>query len=254
MEHSGRVVWHDLMTVDVDRAEAFYAELLGWEVNEVALGGSFGDYRMIRAGEWDIGGLVRIELSAGYPSHWMSYVTVDDVDAAARRAQAGGGIAVVPPTDIPNIGRFTVVRDPEGAGIAPFKSVHPHSPERLIPPGPGRFCWEELLTKNPGSALRFYADLFGWSTVSMPMPEFTYHLFRRDDRDVAGAMQMPPGADAPPHWISYIHVEDVDASAARAMALGSAQYVEPRDIPSIGRFSVHGDPTGATFALFQPKI
>lgn len=248
---TGRVVWHDLMTTDAKTSEKFFTELFGWQVKEMDMGPPAGVYRMLSAGGTDIGGIVPME-KPGIPSHWISYVSVEDVDAAVKRATGMGGTAAVPTMDIPNVGRFAVVGDPGGAFISPFKSAHPHPEETDAPPAPGTFCWEELMTHDPDTSVRFYGELFGWTTKTMPIGDGEYTLFCRGPKETAGCMKMPPEAgDAPAHWVSYVAVEDVDATAAKATELGGKIFVEPRDIPDKGRFSIAADPTGAMFAFYK---
>jgi len=80
----------------------------------------------------------------------------------------------------------------------------------------------------------------------------TYTIFQRaGGTDVAGCMQLQEGSPAPPHWLVYIGTQDVDATTARAKELGATVFVEPTDIPNMGRFSVLQDPAGAAFGLFQ---
>ncbi|MHC4135207.1 MAG: VOC family protein [Planctomycetota bacterium] len=246
----GRVVWHDLMTTDIDRAAEFYTQLFGWQLNDVDMGG--GTYKMIRSGETDIGGLMPVEESHGVPSHWTAYVTVDDVDAAVQRANAQGGETLVPTTPIPNVGAFAVIKDPKGACISPFKSDHPDTPESDAPPPAGQFCWDELLTTDPDGAARFYGELFGWTDEPMDMGETgIYHVMKRGERFGGGIMKMPPQAEAPPHWLSYVAVEDVDQWAGKVTELGGQIFCPPTDIPNIGRFAVAADPTGGMFAIFK---
>lgn len=251
-EQSGRVVWHELMTTDMEKASRFYRELFGWQLQDTEMAGG-GTYRMIRSGETEVGGMMQLtESHGGAPTHWMAYVTVDDVDAAVQRAGAQGGETLVPTTPIPNVGSFAVVKDPKGACIAPFKSVHPDRPEDDAPPPAGQFCWDELLTTDPEGAARFYGELFGWSEEKMDMGEMgTYRVMKRGERFGGGIMQMPPQAEAPPHWLSYVAVEDVDQWAEKVTQLGGKVFCPPTDIPSIGRFAVASDPTGGMFALFK---
>jgi predicted enzyme related to lactoylglutathione lyase len=246
----GRVVWHDLMSKDPAKAQAFYEALFGWNVSVVPMEG-FGDYHMIHVGETGIGGIVPLDAAVPAPSHWMGYVQVDDVDAASATAAASGGQSCVPPTDIPGVGRFSVITDPTGGAISPFKSASGPIPD--AEPPVGAFCWDELLTRDPAACASFYTEVFPWRREATAMPEGEYHLFKRaNDEDGAGMMQMPPEAEAPSHWLAYVLVEDVDASAAKAKELGATIYVEPRDIPGIGRFSVLADPAGAAFAVYKP--
>ncbi|MHC4930814.1 MAG: VOC family protein [Planctomycetota bacterium] len=253
MSHmTGRIVWHDLMSTDPEASEKFYTELFGWTFKLVDIGDSGQQYRMIHVGEQGIGGIEGLQEGHGVPSHWLAYTEVESVDDAARRAKASGGSTVVPPTDIPSVGRFSVLSDPQGACIAAFHSNSEYPPAPEGPPAAGTFCWEELLTSDPDDARRFYGEIFGWSTREMDMGEAgTYTLFDCAGKEIAGAMKMPAAAAAPPNWLAYVAVESVDATHAKAESLGATTFVAPRDIPNVGRFAVLADPTGAAFAIFQ---
>ncbi len=113
----GSICWTELTTKDVETAKKFYSELLGWTMTKSAAAGV--DYTEFQAGGRPIGGMFQMTDEFGdAPSHWMSYVAVDDVDAAAQRVAELGGNICVPPTDIPNTGRFCVINDPTGATIS----------------------------------------------------------------------------------------------------------------------------------------
>jgi len=127
-------------------------------------------------------------------------------------------------------------------------------PEPDGPRPPGHFCWHELLTSDADDALKFYGELFGWGVSKMEQGGMEYHMFMRGEKMEAGAMQMPPDAQAPPHWLLYVMVDDVDESTSRARSLGATVFVEPQDIPGIGRFSVAADSLGAPFAMFRQAI
>jgi predicted enzyme related to lactoylglutathione lyase len=174
----------------------------------------------------------------------MGHVRVDDADAAAKRAESAGGSVIAGPMDIPDVGRFAAIRDPQGAALSVFA---PNDSE--MPPAEGVFVWDELATSDVDGAKRFYGEVVGWTTVDMDMGDMTYTMFRTGDTDRAGCMPMMPGAPAP-SWLTYIGTDDVDATAAKAKELGATVHVEPQDIPNVGRFAVVGDPTGATFGLF----
>ena len=107
-------------------------------------------------------------------------------------------------------------------------------------PNTGSFCWLELGTTDRKAAKTFYSNLFGWSGEDMPMgPDMVYTILRSGGNDVAGAyalMKEQVAAHVPPHWMPYIKVENADASAAKAVALGAKQIVPPSDIPNVGRF------------------
>ena len=251
MASPGRFVWHDLMTTDVERAKSFYAALLGWRY-EIADMGEMGEYPMIYAGECGLGGIVALDAAAGAPSHWIAYVTVEDVGAAAKRGEAAGGATCVPPTPIPNVGRFAVLTDPVGGAISPFVSGQGDQPEDSGPPPAGTVCWNELLTTDAARALPFYRAVFGWGHGTMDLgPAGTYHLLKRDGKDVAGVLELPAGALPRPIWVPYFVVADVDADFARATEMAASVRIPPQDIPGVGRFAMLADPTGAVFSLFR---
>jgi len=116
----GTFCWNELATKDLDAAKKFYTELLGWQFKQSDVPGNGGAaYNEIVAGGRQVGGLYQMGPEYGdAPSRWMGYVAVADVDERAARAEALGGKVCVPPTDIPNIGRFCVVNDPTGAAIS----------------------------------------------------------------------------------------------------------------------------------------
>jgi predicted enzyme related to lactoylglutathione lyase len=113
----GMFSWNELMTIDSDGARKFYEELLGWKFVEFPMEGI--SYWVIKAGDEEIGGIMNIPPEpGGIPPHWGAYVTVDDVDASAKKVKELGGRIMVPPTNIPEVGRFCVFHDPQGAVLA----------------------------------------------------------------------------------------------------------------------------------------
>lgn len=118
----------------------------------------------------------------------------------------------------------------------------------------GRFVWYELMTTDIAAARAFYSSVVGWNPVDAQMPGMDYWIFNAGERPVAGVMTLPEDArkmGAPPSWIGYIAVADVDATAAQVTANGGKVYVSPTDIPSIGRFAIVADPHGAVLAVFK---
>jgi predicted enzyme related to lactoylglutathione lyase len=248
----GRFVWHDLMATDVDASLEYHRKLFGWTVEEIDIPG-MGKYRKLGAGEHEIGGIVPLEGAEGIPAHWIGYVTVDDVDAASQRAGSSGGQVCVPPTDIPEVGRFSVITDPTGAVVSPFRSIHGEPPEPEGPPPVGTFCWDELLTNDPEACAAFYGEVFGWTTQDFDMGELgEYVLFQRGGKGAgAGMLMMPPDAEGRPAWLPYVSVTNVDEKVEKVVELGGTVFVPPTDIPNVGRYSVTADPTGAMLAVMS---
>jgi uncharacterized protein len=113
----GTFSWNELMTTDTAAAKEFYGKLFGWQTEDRPMG-EF-DYTILKTGALQVGGLMPIPSQAkGTPPCWNSFVTVDNIDETAKKAQELGGALIVPPRDIPDVGRFAVIRDPQGAVIS----------------------------------------------------------------------------------------------------------------------------------------
>ena len=117
-KRQGMFSWHELMTDNVEGAKKFYTELLGWTLQEFPM--EEGEsYWVVKVGDEGLGGIMRTPpAAAGVPPHWGVYITVDNVDAAVKKAEQIGAKVLVPPTDIPKVGRFAVLQDPQGAAFA----------------------------------------------------------------------------------------------------------------------------------------
>jgi uncharacterized protein len=121
----------------------------------------------------------------------------------------------------------------------------------------GTFCWNELMTTDPAGAAAFLAAIGRYDEVrEMPMPGGgTYRVLVKDGRPAGGIMAIPPeltAAGVPPHWGSYLAVDDVDATVARAVELGGRVVEAGFDVPDVGRIAVIADPQGAVLHLMTP--
>jgi predicted enzyme related to lactoylglutathione lyase len=244
----GKFVWFELISRDPKKAQAFYRDVLGWKVQAFPMGDQ--TYEMIVASDTMIGGYAPPR-SDRQPSHWISYVSVADVDAAAKAAAANGGRVVDAPYEIPGVGRTARIADPQGAEICPFKNATGDPPDGDA--SQGQFFWNELHTTDTAKALAFYAKVVGFSSRAVDMgPGGTYHVLETRGVGRGGATtHMAPGT--PPHWLPYVFVDDADATLAKASKLGGTVHVGPEDIPGIGRFGVLQDPTGAVLAVMKPQ-
>jgi uncharacterized protein len=237
----GTFIWHENQSTDVEKAKSFYTELLGWQTE--AWSGEM-EYTIIKVGDRGHGGFIAAQ--GGAPSHWNGSVFVEDADETVRRAEAAGGRILFGPESMPEVGRFAVIADPQGAVTTAFA---PQGDGEL---GEGVFVWDELHTSDPAAAKSFYGEVYGWTPDDQDMGGVTYTIFKRGDVQVAGCFPLMEGEPGP-HWLVYIGTDDVDATTARAKELGGTVIVQPEDIPNnIGRFSVLQDPAGAVFGLFKP--
>ncbi len=246
----GKFVWFELASGDARKAQAFYAEVLGWKAVQFPFGGA--SYEMIFAGETPdtmVGGYAP-PLGAGAGGKWIASVSVEDVDAAAFAAKANGGTVIVPPHDMPEVGRGATIADPDGAEIALFRDSRGDPPDVASSP-PGRFIWNELHTPDPKRALAFYEKVVGFASRTVDSPAGAYHILSKGGVDRGGVTSHLP-AGVVPHWLPIVHVDDVDLAIARARKLGATIPREPADMPGIGRFGLLVDPTGAKLALMKP--
>lgn len=249
---SGRFVWYDLLTTDLEAAKAFYSDIIGWKMTKW----SDGNYEMWTAGTTPVGGLMTLPaeaLESGARPYWFSHVTVDDVDGAAKKAQALGGKILRPGTDIPNVGRFAVLTDPQGALFSVFKPKDAGSgpDSRAL----GHFSWAELNSTDWKSAWKFYSELLGWKkTSSMDMgPQFgEYFMFGTDPKTSMGGMSNAATMmKAPAHWLHYINVKSVDETVQRIPQKGGKVLNGPMDVPGGDRIAQCMDPQGGMFAIFS---
>jgi predicted enzyme related to lactoylglutathione lyase len=191
--------------------------------------------------------------AAGMRPCWVGYIGVDDVDAAAAKAQRLGGKIIAAPTDIPNVGRFAVVTDPQGAAFNLFKPSQ--SGQRApVSTDTGQVGWHELHTSDWPKAFEFYAEMFGWlkgDAVDMG-PMGSYQLFTCGGMPI-GAMFNSPAAHNARFWLFYINVGDIDAAAARVTAGGGKIMQGPMQVPG-GQWIIQAaDPQGAGFALLGSR-
>ncbi len=119
MADHGTFYWNELATSDVEGAKEFYGKVIGWNFDEMPMPEG-GTYWILKSGDSMAGGLMAIPAAApeGTSPNWMAYIAVDDVDSAIAQATELGVAVIVEPFDIPNIGRISVIRDPQGAVIS----------------------------------------------------------------------------------------------------------------------------------------
>ncbi|HZD26679.1 MAG TPA: VOC family protein [Alphaproteobacteria bacterium] len=251
---TGRFVWYELMTSDPKAAEAFYRGVVGWSARDAGMPGM--SYTLLSADGADIGGLMALPSearAAGAEPGWIGYVAVDDADARAEQAAQQGGSVQRAPADIPGVGRFAVIADPQGAVLALFKGAG--EMRAPVPAGtPGHGGWHELLAADQAAVFDFYAGLFGWSKAeSFDMGEMgIYQLFALDGESIGGMMSKPEAVPAP-FWLYYFNVGGIDAAEARVEAGGGRIVNGPMEVPG-GQWIVQcRDPQGAMFALLAPR-
>jgi predicted enzyme related to lactoylglutathione lyase len=246
------------MTSDLEKSKAFYSSLFGWTVNPMDMGGGFV-YSMLRNGETDFGGMNQIDAGVNVPPHWYSYITTDDVDATTSKAAGLGATVGNPPMDIPNVGRFSVVIDPEGAVFAPFTVTSEEPPPEgstyTDADNPGGVTWNELMAADASAEASFYSQLFGYKVESPDMGMGPYTILSRgtEMKDFeAGVFPKPPQVPVSA-WTVYFHVPDLDKAMADVGKLGGQTISPVIPVPGIGRVAMVTDSVGAVFGIHEPE-
>jgi len=253
-DRRGRFVWHELMTNDVPSALKFYTKVVGWKAAPYPDDPS---YTLLSGkGPNAQAGVMTMPPDAkamGAAPHWLNYIGSPDVDSSVARATEFGATVLVPPQDIPKIGRFTVLKDPFGATFAIFTPTGEGmgGGSREL----GEFSWHELITPDPSGAFEFYSRLFGWENAgNMDMgPMGNYQMFGLDGGQMGGIYRQPADMPGPPSWLPYVLVPDTKRASQLIAAAGGRVINGPMEVPG-GDWIVAGiDPEGVMFALHSRK-
>ena len=250
----GRFIWHELVTTDPDAASDFYSKVVPWKTQDSGM----PSYTLWMAGKTQVGGLTGLPdgAEAGSPPHWIVYIATPDVDATVAEAERLGGKVVKSASDIPNMGRFAVLADPQGATFAVY------TPPGGPPPqgsggsnGPGEFTWHELATTDYAAALEFYVELFGWEKG--PAHDMgamgIYQIIEQHGAQVGGVYNLQ-GPPTPPHWLSYVQVADCEKATAASKSAGGRVLHGPIEVPGGSWITMMVDPQGGAFAVVEaPK-
>ena len=253
----GRFLWHELMSSDTGSAAAFYGKVIGWKTQ--AWEGDV-NYSTWLAPSGSVGGLMTLPAEAaamGAPPAWLLYIGTPNVDAAVADAERLGARILKGVTEIPNVGRFAVVADPQGATFAAFTpSSAMGPPGEPAEPKLGEFAWHELATTDHQGAFRFYRELFGWEKTGAhhmgPIGE--YLLFGQAGKAFGGMFDKPKDMPGPSHWLSYVRVDDAATVAARVNGAGGQLLHGPVEVPGGDWIAQLLDPQGAALAVVStPK-
>lgn len=249
----GWFVWHELATSDPVAAEAFYTQVAPWSMRTSQLSSS---YRMIEAAGAPMGGIVAIDPTVadrrGDP-HWTPYVYAYDVDDSARLTTTLGGAVLAGPAEVPGVGCWALLADPQGAALGIYEPDRPSGAPGASPRR-GEFSWHELATTDYKAAFAFYQALFRWERIAEHDmgPMGTYFMFGQRGQSYGGMFNRQ-GDGTAPRWLSYIGVADVNPAADTVRRLGGAVVNGPMEVPNGDWIAMARDPQGGAFALQSPK-
>jgi hypothetical protein len=246
---TGKFVWFDLFTHDLQSTSRFYEALFGWSFKETNSTGKI--VKTILRDGVPIANAVYIkqEDPKVNGSRWLSYISVEDVDRAAKVAVKNKGSVYLQPRDLKNRGRIAVVNDPQGAifGLVTATGGDPLDSDFLV----NQFLGSELWTKNPDDALKFYNMLAGYEQKLIDIKaDLKYRRLVVNDRFCGGLMKLP-WDDVEPAWIPYVSVENTLETVEKATKLGGKIIIEKDSAVQEGSIAIIADPSGAVFAIIQ---
>ncbi|MHB1327085.1 MAG: VOC family protein [Gemmatimonadales bacterium] len=244
-------VWYELLTTNTLAAQEFYGAVIGWTA--APFPGNDMSYTIFSANGNGAAGMMALPqeaCDAGARPGWMGYIATADVDAATAKLTAAGGTVHRAAEDVPMVGRFAVVADPQGAV---FTLIAPASESEapLVPPmTAGHGAWHELMTTNWSEAFDFYAAQFGWTKAeAMDMGKMgIYQLFGAGGLPIGGMMNNPPEVPTP-YWLYYFSVAALDPAIKEVKSRGGKIIVDPMQVPGDAWIVQCEDPQGALFAL-----
>lgn len=245
----GHFCWIDLATPDLNKAKKFYGPLLNWTFQDVPMGEK-DVYSIARHEKGDTGALYRANeqmQSQSVPNHWQSYIKVESVDKTVEEWKKAKGTVIMGPFDVFDKGRMAVVKDPTGGVVSLWQAKQ----IRNFQSGQsGTLCWNELLTRDPEAAKKFYSQVFDWHYEE----KGDYTVINNHDQGIGGIMAMPPQVPAvvPPFWNIYFAVDNYDNFAAAATKAGATTVCPVQDTP-YGRFAAFRDNQGANFSAIQVR-
>jgi uncharacterized protein len=241
----GTFCWVGLATSDPESASSFYERLFGWEVDT-----SPSTYTVFRLGGKAVAALypqTAMARAADVAPHWTSFVSVEDADASAARAQELGATLPREPFDVADEGRVATLRDPVGAIVSLWEPRSRIGAELVN--DVGCLCWNELATPDTERATAFYAALLGWEFETSPAGYATISNGGVDNGGIR-PLRERDDPDAAPNWVPYFTVENVD-DAVHAAAQASGTALGPTMELGEGRIAVLADRHGASFVVYH---
>ena len=249
VDQPGHFAWYELLTTDIAAAGAFYGEVVGWAVKDAST--KRQAYAVFTAGDAPTGGLMELPEEGrrlGATPRWVGYIAVEDMDATAAQIRRLGGAILVPPTDS-NIGRISIVADPQKATFALVTGLTYGQRQPSGLDESGRVGWHELLAEDRSKIFDFYGKLFDWQKVNAETdPADLYQLFSAGGQTIGGMLTKLPIVSQP-FWLYYFNVDDIGAAAKRVNAGGGRILQGPIELPDGCWIARCADPQGALFAL-----
>ncbi|MFJ2740095.1 VOC family protein [Streptomyces sp. NPDC087440] len=244
----GTPCWVSLMVHQLPTTQEFYGALFGWEFRPGPQ--QLGPYVRALLDGREVAGLGQLPPDRHLPTAWTPYLATDDAGATAQAVNSSGGTVAVGPLDAGDAGRMAIASDPAGAVFGLWQAADHRG--AALAGAPGTPVWNELVTRETSSIVKFYQAVFGYDAEAVVSADFDFTTLLLDKKPVASlhgvgnALPRDRGA----HWMTYFEVEDTDAAALLVRDLGGHVLQQPRETTN-GRAAVVADPEGAVFTIVK---
>jgi predicted enzyme related to lactoylglutathione lyase len=247
--HQGKIVWHDLLTPDVEAAQKFYGALFGWSFKQQE--GHILAYQGGKA----IAGIIPMQANQKNPksANWALYLSVTDVDGAAALVQDAGGKVLKGPAQMEGRGRYAVIQDPQNAHLVLLKSGSGDPADEV--PAMNSWLWNELWSSDAPKSVAFYKKLANYSVEPVINEQGDgYWLLLKKGKWRAG-IATHPFLKLPSQWVPIIRIADLWKIAALVKRNGGRVILDPGHQLCGGNMALVEDPTGAIFMVetWQPN-
>lgn len=252
---AGHFCWVELLTSDLDAAQVFYRDVMGWTCAPTGM--TDREYHFFSYDGQGVGGLMLLPEEAkaqGARPNWTGYIATDNVEADAAATLAAGGRILRAPETLPGMGQFAVLADPQGAVFSLWRDMSGREHTEIEPMAIGHVGWHELYANDVAAAFAFYAERFGWTSgEALDMgPMGVYQLFATAAAPVGGMMRRPEHVPHP-FWNYYFTVAALDAAMDKATKGGGKIVNGPMEVPGGAWIANCFDPQGAFFSMVAAK-
>jgi predicted enzyme related to lactoylglutathione lyase len=246
----GTPCWVSLMVHGLDATKDFYEALFGWEFSPGP--DQLGPYVRALIDGKEVAAIGRLPVDRQLPVAWTPYMATADADATAEAIRSACGTVGVGPLDAADAGRMVIGSDPEGAVFGVWQPAAHHG--TAVYGTHGTPVWNELLTREAASVVKFYQAVFGYEVEAVAPADADRLTLCVEGHPVAAIHGVGSALprDRGPHWMTYFEIEDTDEATRHVVELGG-QVLQPPTEGTRGWLATVADPEGAVFTIVRSR-
>ena len=246
---TGKFIWFDLATLDLEKQKAFYGDVFGWTFH--AISNTEEQYTLIKNGDSDVAGMFTVKPREGVKlgALWIGLMSIDDPAKAVTLVESNGGSVHTKPKVIAKRGTYALFFDPGGALFGVLKSDSGDPPDSEV--AIGDFFWMDLFARTPSKAGEFYQQVAGYEISKGEAAENVERLvLTSHDKARAGVVPLPEEANRA-GWLPYVRVADVEATLKKVTDAGGYVIVPPHPDLLDGNLAIFVDPQGGVLGIVK---